>query len=76
MTKEERDLLETTARRLLKLQEDFADRICGMDIVLQELARHGKLVGARLKLRAELLRMKGMPSAYLDAFVRNLNAES
>ena len=40
MTPEEREVLETTARSLLKLQRDFADRISGMDIVLQEMARH------------------------------------
>jgi hypothetical protein len=76
MTREERELLETTARSLLKLQQDFADRINGMEIVLEELARGRDLVLPRLRMKADLLRMKGTASAYLDAFVRNLKADS
>jgi hypothetical protein len=59
VTPEERELLETTARSLLKLQHDFADRISGMDILLQEMVRDRDLLFPRLKLKADLLRMKG-----------------
>jgi hypothetical protein len=75
VTPEERELLETTARSLLKLQRDFADRISGMDVVLQEMARHRDLLLPRLKVKADLLRMKGTPSEYLDSIVRNLEAD-
>ena len=76
VTPEERELLETTARSLLKLQHDFADRISGMDILLQEMVRDRDLLLPRLKLKADLLRMKGAPSEYLESFVRNLEADS
>lgn len=76
MTPEERELLEITARSLLKLQHDFADRVSGMDIVVHELGRNRDFALARLRVRADLLRMKGTPCAYLDAFVRNLETDS
>jgi hypothetical protein len=76
VTPEERELLETIARSLLKLQQDFAGRVSGMDIVVHELARNRDFALARLRVRADLLRMKGTPCAYLDAFVRNLEAGS
>lgn len=76
VTPEERELLETTARSLLKLQHDFADRISSMDIILREVAHHGDYLLPRLRIKADLLRMKGTPSTFLDLFVRNLEADS
>jgi len=66
VTPEERELLETTARRLFKLEEQVA----AMQIVLCELLVSGEEVAlARLRIRADLLKMKGTPSAYLNAFL-------
>ena len=72
MTDDERKLLETTARNLIKLQDDIYDRLFGMDAIISEIvASNGnmKMAFARLRLRAGLLRMQGKPSAYLDAFI-------
>lgn len=77
VTQEERELLEKTARSLIKLQDDCDDRVTGMEIVLRELVRSERpsLTLARLCIRADLLRLKGTPSAYLDSFVLNLKAD-
>lgn len=75
MTREERDLLEATARCLLKLQEQVA----GMQIVLRELFLFGgnkKIALARLRIRADLLKMEGKPSAYLESFFGGEEADS
>jgi hypothetical protein len=67
---EERDLLEATARSLLMLQ----DRVAGMEMVLKELVHANgttEIALARLRIRADLLRLKGTPSSYLDAFLRS-----
>lgn len=71
MTPEERELLETTARSLLKLQEEVLERISGMEIMLQELLHSNgrdELTLARLAIKAG---MKGTPSAYLEAFLED-----
>jgi hypothetical protein len=73
---DERQLLESTARSLLKLQDDIADRLAGIEIILQELFRSdvdSKLALARLRVKADLLRLKGKPCAYLETFVRDFS---
>jgi hypothetical protein len=72
VTDEERQLLETTARSLLKLKEDTTDRMNGIETVLLALfhARGRTDVAlALLKVRADLLKLKGTPSAYLSSFI-------
>jgi hypothetical protein len=65
-----------TARTLLKLQDDIVDRLTGIRIVLQKLFRSGvdsKLTLARLRMKADLLKLKGKPCAYLETFVRDFS---
>ena len=72
MTDEERQLLETAARSLLKLKEDITDRMNGIETVLLAVfhARGRTDVAlALLKVRADLLKLKGTPSAYLSSFI-------
>jgi hypothetical protein len=72
VTDEERQLLETTARSLLNLKEDITDRMNGIETVLLALfhARGRTDVAlALLKVRADLLKLKGTPSAYLSSFI-------
>ena len=72
MTDEERQLLETTARTVLKLKEDISDRVAGIEAVLLALfLAHGRtdVALARLRVQADFLKMKGTPSAYLSSFV-------
>lgn len=80
MTPEERQLLETTARSLFKLKDDIVDRVAGMELVIHALfTAKGNIdiAEARLRIQADLLAMKGTPSAYLDAFVgRNQTSDS
>ncbi len=66
VTPAERQLLERTARGVLALQEEILDRVNGMDLVLKELFRADgglNVARARLRIRADLLRMEGKPSA-------------
>lgn len=77
MTPEERELLETTARSLLKLQREIHDRVNGMEIVLQELFRsNGRtdIALARIRIWADLLKLKGTPCTYLNSFVEDFSA--
>ena len=72
MTDEERQLLETTARVVLKLKEDISDRVAGIEAVLLALfLAHGRtdIALARLRVQADFLMMKGTPSSYLSSFV-------
>jgi hypothetical protein len=72
VTEEERHLLETTARIALSLKQDTGDRVAGIETVLLALfLSNGRtdIALARLKLQADLLKLKGKPSAYLNAFV-------
>jgi hypothetical protein len=72
VTEEERHLLETTARIALALKQDISDRVAGVEaVVLALFLAHGRtdIALARLKVQADLLKLKGMPSAYLDSFV-------
>jgi hypothetical protein len=71
VTDEELKLLEGIIRRL----EELTERVAGMEIVLGELVQtHGQpeLTTARLRIRSDLLKMKGTPSAYLDVFLVSL----
>jgi hypothetical protein len=72
VTDEEWQLLETTARIVLKLTEDISDRVAGIEAVLLALFRaHGRtdVALAKLRVQADFLKMKGTPSAYLSSFV-------
>ena len=72
MTPEERQLLEITARSVLKLKEDILDRVSGMEAVLHALfLSEGRtdIASARLRVLADLLALKGTPSAYLSSFL-------
>ena len=72
MTEDERQLLETTARTLLKLKEETSDRLSGIEAVLLALfLSHGRteIALARLRVQADFLKMKGTPSAFLNSFI-------
>ena len=72
MTDDERHLLETTARTALALKQDIGDRVAGIEAVLLALFLSDgrtEIALARLKVQADLLKLKGMPSAYLNSFV-------
>jgi hypothetical protein len=72
VTDEERHLLETTARIALALKQDIGDRVAGIEAVLLALFLSDgrtEIALARLKVQADLLKLKGMPSAYLNSFV-------
>jgi len=73
VTRDERELLATTARSLLQLEA----RVAGMEIIMRELLfSEEKVALARLRIRADLLRMEGKPSAYLDSFLGNKTADT
>ena len=64
MTREERQLLEVTARNLLKLEQDIRDRVARIEAVLQAIfLYHGKtaMALARLRVQADLFKMKARP---------------
>jgi hypothetical protein len=72
VTPEERQLLETTARSVLKLKEEILDRITGIEAVLHALfllKAHTDIALARLRVLADLLAMRGTPSACLSSFL-------
>jgi hypothetical protein len=72
VTPVERRLLEDTARSVLKIKEDVLDRVTGMEAVLHAifLARGNTVIAlARLRVFANLLERKGMPSPYLSSFL-------
>jgi len=72
VTPEERRLLETTARSVLKIKEDILDRVTGVETVLHAifLAKGDTAIAlARLRVLADLLARKGTPSFYLNVFL-------
>jgi hypothetical protein len=72
VTPEERQLLETTARSVLKLKEDILDRVTGIEAVLHALflsQGRADVALARLRVLADLLALKGTPSPYLNSFL-------
>jgi hypothetical protein len=68
MTSKERNLLEMTARSLLKLEREILPRIAGIEMIIKAvfLAKGNMALAlARLRIQADLLKMKGMPSELL-----------
>jgi hypothetical protein len=79
MTSKERNLLETTARSLLKLEREILPRIAGIEMIIKAvfLAKGNMALAlARLRIQADLLEMKGTPSSYLNSFVEVMSADS
>jgi hypothetical protein len=73
---EERQLLELTARSLLKLEQDIVSRVEGIELVLHALfvtQGNTALALARLQIQADVLRLKGAPSAFLTSFLEQVN---
>jgi hypothetical protein len=78
MTPEERQLLEITARSLLKLEKNILGRVAGIEAVLHALfVNEGNtaLALARLRIQADLLKMKGTPSPFLNSFLEKIRAD-
>jgi len=78
MTLQERQLLEITARSLLKLEKDILGRVAGIEAGLHALfvtRGNTALALARLRIQADLLRMKGTPSPFLNSFVEEISAD-
>ena len=76
MTCKERELLEITARSLLKLEHGIRDRVAGIEAILEALFRHHgntDMAVARLTVQADLLKMKGTPSPYLTSFLQAIS---
>jgi len=77
MTLEERQLLEITARNLLRLEKDILGRLAGIEAVLHALfvtEGNTALALARLRIQADLLKMKGTPSPFLNSFLETIHA--
>lgn len=79
MTDEERQLLENTARSLIRVMEEHKDAVAGMEAALLEIYRaqfttdhrkHETL--ARLKLSLKLLEAEGRGATFLSEFIRKL----
>jgi hypothetical protein len=78
MTLEERQLLEITARSLLKLEKDILGRVAGIEAVLHALfvtEVNTALALARLRIQADLLKMKGRPSPFLNSFLEKIKVD-
>jgi hypothetical protein len=76
---EERQLLELTARSLLKLERDILARVTGIETVLHALfvtKGNTTLALARLRIQADLLRLKGTPSSFLSSFLEQADAKA
>jgi hypothetical protein len=81
MTDEERQLLENTARSLLRVIDQQKDTMAGMEAALLEIYRaqfttdhrkHETL--ARLKLSLKVLEAEGRGANFLREFIRKLEA--
>lgn len=79
MTDEERQLLENTARSLLRVIDQQKDTVIGMEAALLEIyraqftsdhRRHETL--ARLKLSLKVLEAEGRGANFLREFIRKL----
>ena len=79
MTDEERQLLENTARSLLRVIDQQKDTMAGMEAALLEIYRaqfttdhrkHETL--ARLKLSLKVMEAEGQGANFLREFIRNL----
>jgi hypothetical protein len=75
MTLKERELLEITARSLLKLEKDIIGQVAGIEAVLHALfvtEGNTALALARLRIQDDLLKMKGTPSPFLNSFLEKI----
>lgn len=79
MTDEERQLLESTARSLLRVMEEHKELASGMEAALLEIYRaqfttdHRKHeIIARLKLSLKVLEAEGRGANFLREFIRKL----
>jgi hypothetical protein len=74
VTKVERQLLETTARVVLKLKDDINDRVSGIEVCFSPSLAKGRseIALARLRVHVEFLKLRGTPSAYLNSFVEKV----
>ena len=79
ITDEERQLLENTARSLLRVMEEHKDAVAGMEAALLEIYRaqfttdnrkHETM--ARLKLHLKVLEAEGRGANFLSEFIRKL----
>jgi hypothetical protein len=78
MTLQERQLLEITARSLLKLEKHILGRVAGFEAVLHALfITQGTpaLALARLRIQADLLKMKSTPSPFLNSLLEEISAD-
>jgi hypothetical protein len=75
MTLEERPLLEITARSLLKLEKDILGRVEAVLHALFVSEGNTALALARLRIQADLLKMKGTPSPFLNSFLEKIHAD-
>jgi hypothetical protein len=79
MTDEERQLLENTARSLLRVIEQQKDAVAGMEAALLEIFRaqfttdqRKQETLARLKLTLKVLEAEGRGANFLGEFIRKL----
>lgn len=79
MTDEERQLLENTARSLLRVIDQQKDVMAGMEAALLEIYRAQFTTGdrkpetlARLKLSLKVLEAEGQGANFLSEFIRKL----
>lgn len=79
MTDEERQLLENTARSLLRVMEEHKEAVSGMEAALLEIyhaqfttdhRKHETL--ARLRLSLKVLEAEGRGANFLREFIRKL----
>ena len=72
MTDEDRKFLEAIAEAVLALRREVDDRLSAIELILRTLFEtkgDTALALAKLRIYADLLALKGAPSAYLAAFV-------
>jgi hypothetical protein len=63
---------------LLKLEKDIIGRVAGIEAVLHALfvtEGNTALALARLRIQADLLKMKGTPSPFLNTFLEKITAD-
>jgi len=78
MTPEERNFLKITASSLLKIEKDILSRVAGIEAVLHALSvtdGNTALALARLRIQADLLKMIGTPSPFLNSFLEKITAD-
>jgi hypothetical protein len=63
---------------LLKLEKNILGRVAGIEAVLHALfvtEGNTALALARLRIQADLLKMKGTPSPFLNSFLEKIRAD-